>query len=107
MRGLGHEDPADSGPRAIDEEPRTDVFDFAMTKKIDAVFEKRERGEALTAEEQRLLANSEAQWDAFKDAEHADEKSALPERYKLPTTSTFKLTVKEGANEFNVELKKD
>ena len=43
----------------------------------------------------------------YYDGEHADEKSALPERYKAPATSAFKVTVKEGANEFNYDLKKE
>ena len=34
-----------------------------------------------------------------------DEKSQLAERYATPATSPFKVTVKEGANEFNLELK--
>lgn len=44
-----------------------------MPTNIQAVFERIERGELLTAEERLLLASSEAEWDAFKDAEHADE----------------------------------
>ena len=34
-----------------------------------------------------------------------DEKSQLAERYATPTTSPFKITVKDGANEFNLDLK--
>ncbi|HUR54530.1 MAG TPA: metallophosphoesterase [Gemmataceae bacterium] len=41
----------------------------------------------------------------YYDTDHEGEKSQLPERYKSPTTAAFKVTVKEGANEFNDDLR--
>ncbi len=44
-----------------------------MPTKLEAVLEKAARGERLTAKEQARLELSEAQWDALKEARHADE----------------------------------